>query len=318
MYNIKDIPKTELLPFLEKSNWHGTVTVLVNWGLIYAALATCAYYPNPLCIFFAMIIIGGRQLGLGILMHECAHRSLFKSPFLNEIVGQWLCAAPVLLELHGYRKYHLTHHRSAGTKNDPDYVTYKPYPVSKKSFLRKIIRDLTGVTGIKTVIVLILMTLNLKKYELSYKPEDKEEDDSKQNLAVGVFRLALLIGIQLLLAASFFMLFGKWWAYLVWAGSYLTTYMLFARIRNASEHAAVADLLNPNPLKHTRTTLVSWWERLTIAPNHVNYHLEHHLLPNVPHQNLSKLHKTLKKSEAYQDAEIVKGYIAVIEKLVCA
>lgn len=30
---------------------------------------------------------------------------------------------------------------------------------------------------------------------------------------------------------------------------------------------------------NTRTVLVSWRERLTVAPDYVNYHFEHHLVP---------------------------------------
>ena len=50
----------------------------------------------------------------------------------------------------------------------------------------------------------------------------------------------------------------------------------------------------PDPaddLRNTRTTLARWWERLLIAPNRVNYHLEHHLLMTVPHYNLPRMHR---------------------------
>jgi hypothetical protein len=40
----------------------------------------------------------------------------------------------------------------------------------------------------------------------------------------------------------------------------------------------VPKLLDTRPRKHARTMAVSWWERLTVAPNDVNFHLEHHLL----------------------------------------
>ena len=36
-----------------------------------------------------------------------------------------------------------------------------------------------------------------------------------------------------------------------------------------------------------------WWERLLIAPNCVNYHMEHHLLITVPHYNLRAMHERL-------------------------
>ncbi|MAC71727.1 MAG: hypothetical protein CMP84_16195 [Gammaproteobacteria bacterium] len=63
--------------------------------------------------------------------------------------------------------------------------------------------------------------------------------------------------------------------------------MLFSRIRNLAEHAAVPDLTDSDPLLNSRTTLASWWERLTFAPNSINYHLEHNLLPAVPKYRLA-------------------------------
>jgi fatty acid desaturase len=66
---------------------------------------------------------------------------------------------------------------------------------------------------------------------------------------------------------------------------------------------------------HTRTTLPRWWERLTLAPNHVNYHLEHHLLPTVPPYRLPALHRLLRERGFYRCAEIIDGYSAVLGKL---
>ena len=55
-------------------------------------------------------------------------------------------------------------------------------------------------------------------------------------------------------------------------------------------------------MKNTRTTTARWWERLLIAPNCVNFHLEHHLLPTVPHYNLRRMHRMLRKRGALVDA----------------
>lgn len=70
-----------------------------------------------------------------------------------------------------------------------------------------------------------------------------------------------------------------------------------------------------DPLRNTRTTIGRGWERLTIAPNHANYHLEHHLLPSVPPHRLADLHRCLQARGVYEGAEIVNGYGAVIARL---
>jgi fatty acid desaturase len=68
-----------------------------------------------------------------------------------------------------------------------------------------------------------------------------------------------------------------------------------------------------DPLRNTRTTLAGWWERLLVAPNRVNFHLEHHLLMTVPHYNLPRLHRMLKSRGVLDDACVVTGYRSVLE-----
>jgi fatty acid desaturase len=55
----------------------------------------------------------------------------------------------------------------------------------------------------------------------------------------------------------------------------------------------------PDPSDDFRNTAqrqrARWWERLFIAPNRVNFHLEHHLMVAVPHYNLPRLHRLLRE-----------------------
>ena len=41
-----------------------------------------------------------------------------------------------------------------------------------------------------------------------------------------------------------------------------------------------------------------------LFPHHVNYHLEHHLYPAVPHYHLPRLHRLLQDKEALGEAEV--------------
>ena len=67
-------------------------------------------------------------------------------------------------------------------------------------------------------------------------------------------------------------------------------------------------------LKNTRTTMLSWWERLFIGPCGVNYHLEHHLLMTVPAYNLPKLHEMLEERGALDGALVDHGYWGVLKQ----
>jgi fatty acid desaturase len=99
--------------------------------------------------------------------------------------------------------------------------------------------------------------------------------------------------------------------YLLWVVAWFTTYSLVTRIRSIAEHAMVPDPVDD--LQNTRTTLARWWERLFVAPNRVNYHLEHHLLMSVPHYHLPRLHRLLRERGVLESACITRGYPAVLK-----
>jgi len=65
-------------------------------------------------------------------------------------------------------------------------------------------------------------------------------------------------------------------------------------------------------MRNTRTTLAGWWERLLVAPNRVNFHLEHHLLMTVPHHNLPTLHRLLRERRAIDESCLTPGYVEVV------
>jgi fatty acid desaturase len=41
-----------------------------------------------------------------------------------------------------------------------------------------------------------------------------------------------------------------------------------------------------------------------LFPHHVNYHIEHHLYPAVPHYNLPRLHAALERYAILEGAEV--------------
>src|SRR5687768_8556375 len=134
-------------PFQTRNAVDGVLLVAHCWAVIALAAAVGVMWPMliPVCV----AVIGTRQLGLAILMHEAAHGGLSANGRLNDALGHWLCAVPVGASLHAYRPYHLSHHKYAQQAEDPDLVLSAPFPVSRGSLRRKIVRDLTGQTFFK-------------------------------------------------------------------------------------------------------------------------------------------------------------------------
>src|SRR5262249_34705475 len=87
-------PKTvftpeEWAPLARKSSWRGLMHVAGCWALIFAAGALFVAWPDPLTYVLAVMIIGARQLGLAILMHDAAHNALHPDQKINDWVGEW-------------------------------------------------------------------------------------------------------------------------------------------------------------------------------------------------------------------------------------
>ena len=295
------LSKQELLAFTRRSDAMGAWMVFFNWASIAVIFALVAVWTNPLTILLAIILLGGRQLGCAVLMHEAGHKLLFKSQRLNAWVGQWLCAYPVLGDCDAYGASHREHHRQAGTAEDPDLPNYQSYPVSRASFLRKVRRDLTGQTGLK-----LLTGLVSGRSRSIMMREGEATSKLLQGLAVNLvlFLLLLLAGVGEL--------------YLLWVVAYLVAYPFIARVRQVAEHGNVPDLYNLDPRLNTRTTIPNWVERMIFCPNHVNYHVEHHLLASVPSYRLKALHQALLARGFYEGREdtLARGYWDVIKRAV--
>ncbi|HEV2652955.1 MAG TPA: hypothetical protein VGU69_16965, partial [Rhizomicrobium sp.] len=72
----------ELASVRARSDVIGMLSVLHAWIVIGLAMALYALWPNPLTFVAAVVLIGSRQLGLAILMHDAAHGVLMRTKAL--------------------------------------------------------------------------------------------------------------------------------------------------------------------------------------------------------------------------------------------
>lgn len=302
------ISREELAELTRLEDWKSYRTLAFNWAVIFASFAMVAAWPNPLTIVLALFLIGARQLGLAVVMHEASHHTLLESRKLNDRVGNWLAAYPIWSDHEPYRPYHLAHHAHTGTPKDPDIGLATPWPTTRKSLVRKFLRDLSGQTGWKQAKAVFKRDVGLGKRSTQRTKAAK----AGQKPDVGWHKLFPTFVTNLVLFGVL-LAFGHPELYLLWVVAWLTTYRLVMRIRAIAEHAMGSDL--SHPLKNTRTTLLPWWQKLLIGPNNVNYHLEHHLLMTVPAYNLPKLHALLKERGALDDALIAHGYGQVLREV---
>jgi len=276
----------EIRPLAERSDLMGLRLVLHCWGTIALAVAAFALWPNPLTFVLAVLVIGSRQLGLAILMHEAAHNALFRTRAINEFVGEWLCGRPILAELGAYRHYHLTHHRFTQTDKDPDLVLSSKFPTTRASLMRKFARDLTGQTGVKQLAGQIAMSLRMAGDDDAIRAANS--DFAQAFKARDLWKsLPVFVAVIVLMGLA-----GQWWYGLAfWLLPFLTWFQFVLRVRNIAEHGATEQ--SENPLQNVRTTRAGPLARLFVAPYWVNYHLEHHMIMHVPCWRLRDMHALL-------------------------
>ena len=286
-------------PFQQRSAWVGPLLVLHCWAVIITAVALAVVWP--LLIPLSIMVIGTRQLGLAILMHEAAHGGLSPNGRMNDFLGHWLCATPVGASLGAYRPYHLAHHKYAQQAEDPDLALSAPFPVTRASLRRKLIRDLTGQTFFKQRVLFALKAFR-----------DARDEDLAHGAVVTGQSVApfLLFNLGLLAACT---LAGAWWAYFVlWLLPMATWFPMVTRIRNIAEHACVEGSAD-DAFRAARTTKANGLERAFIAPYWVNFHAEHHLFMHVPCWRLPDLHRAIRARPEGTRMEVAGGYAEVLK-----
>ena len=303
--------KEEIAELRKHSDWRGWLMLLTDYGMIAAAMAIVLWFPSVFSVAFALLVIGTRQLGLAVVLHEAAHRTLFNNRKLNDWAGNWLAAYPIYISVDMYRPHHLDHHGKTWGETDPDRVLAEGFPVSKMSMTRKVLRDLLGITGLKQL---------LGTSYVAYKVIRGEEVNAG-TLPMRLDRartVRMVIGFLVTNAV----LLGILWAlghpilYLLWLGAWLTTNKLVVRLRSMAEHALVPHPDPTDAFGNTRTTLTSWWERMLVAPHNVGFHLEHHLVMTIPQYKLARFHRMLAERGLLENACLERGYVRVFRKMI--
>src|SRR6185437_3861634 len=218
---------------------------------------------------------------------------------------QRICRAMALrgAGLASYRAYHLQHHRFTQQPEDPDLSLSAPFPISKDSYRRKAIRDLTGQTFVKQRLPLLL---SLFRPAVQDQPVEHESF-----VSTGREKVARFLAVNALLFVLFWLCGAGIWYVGVWLVGMATWLSLVTRIRNIAEHACTST--GEDPFSHARTTLANGIERALIAPYWVNYHAEHHLFMYLPCYRLPEAHRLLVDKGLIKRMEVRPGYLDVMK-----
>jgi fatty acid desaturase len=297
----KALPKEVVQQLTRRSAWRASLAVLEDFAVIAVSVCLGLYFwPHPIAILLAALVIGTRQHALFIIAHDAAHYLLYEKRWLNEAVGR-ACAMAAGLSMCTYRVIHRLHHNNLYRELDPDTALHGGYPRGKSYLVKKLLKDLSGLTAWKTYAYFLggAPALNTAT-NVAVRPLDDTSAKLRNEAwhdrnAVIAFHITLLL---------FLSLAGYLVQYLVlWVLPLVTLVQALLRLRAIAEHGATSDF--SSPLTAARTNTGPAWLTWLLFPHHVNYHIEHHLYASVPHYHLPRLHREMRERGMLESAEVV-------------
>ncbi len=302
----KLLSAAELVPLTTLSNAKSLLGIGQTLVLISAAIAFGVWQWGTAWVALSLLANGIALHGLFILSHEAAHYRMFSNRSLNDAAGRMIGMAGGV-SMCTYRVTHRLHHNNLYGPQDPDTAIHGGYPRGKAYLWRKLLLDLIGWNAWKTYAYFFgapainddtggaINPLN------DTSPELRAAARRDRMLVIGFHAAAPFIALALGGISGLAMYVVLWMLPLV------TVLQPILRLRAICEHGGVTDLSSPLTAARSNNTsgnALNWLFRAVFFPHHVNYHLEHHLYPAVPHYHLPALHRILQGKGALHGAQV--------------
>jgi fatty acid desaturase len=265
------------------------VSVVSCFAQMAVVIGGAIWSHNPFAWVGAFLLMGRAHAQLAALMHEAAHRLLFRRRKANDMVGRWLLGYVGFTNTDGYRRVHMAHHREEFGPEEPDMALYVGYPIPKESFRRKLVRDATGQTGWK----LLKQQLSALKYG----------DARAKRTVVKIY------GVQLLLAVASAAAGYPLVYWLLWFAPYMTVWRVINRLRSVAEHGGMQQ--SKDRRQTTHSVRQHWLARSVVVPYWIGWHLAHHCDSGIPMRNLPRYHRELVASGYVNDGIEYRSYPAL-------
>src|SRR3954468_18733176 len=270
-------------------NARNAFAVILLYAQTIAIIVGAVWIDRWFVWVLAFLLMGRAHAQFAALMHESAHRMLFRNKAVNDWVGRWLLGFPSFTPIDLYRRGHMAHHRDEFGPDEPDIPLYRGYPIERASLRRKLTRDATGRTGFK-------LFKGLLRGVTSTEPMVR----SQARRIVGVQLLFIAIGIAL----------GHPWVYFIlWLAPFLTVWRVINRLRSIAEHGGMQRSKDRRLTTHSVRQHA--FARFFLVPYNIGWHLAHHVDSGVPFRSLPRYHQALRDAGYVDDSFEYASYPAI-------
>ena len=236
------------------------------------------------------LLIGAIMHSLAIFTHESTHGILFKNRFLNRWIG-FLTGLPAFISVSAYGVVHAVHHKHTGDAHDPDEFTN----AVKNPDLQRLAFFAWLFFGGPFYIFLHVPYM---AFQLG-RPHERRAVFFEYALMSVIYTVLIVWSIQ---RGFFHVVIHTWFVPALVA-------MVFVNVRGVAEH-----MMTPgaDPFTSTRTVISN--RMISFFMNNLNYHLEHHLIPNIPWYRLPALHALLREDMEEAGSLVDRSYLKVLRQ----
>lgn len=275
---------------LEHARGVGPVTFRWEWAVMFGAVSLLAsslflfLLQSTVASVAGVVMLGVSLLLFQLLLHECAHRSLFRSRWMNTVTG-WLMGLWCLMPFFSFRRGHAVHHSSLGVEGDP---TAAPRDARRQS------RLLDMLVWLRVVPILYLGGVYGPYLLFDFRQRSHQP---RRCLVVYTINLLAILLLHLTLAWSvgwnrypWFLLAAFWLSGVFY--EYLFTQHQHIGLLPGPE--------TPDRFSHRQQVNCSRSIRLPGAGMFLFFHLhkEHHLFPQLPCRYLPRIHQWLQENRS--------------------
>lgn len=281
-----------LLEKIKKLSRPSSIYTLSAFGVNWLLIGACIFLTIKVSAYFAFLaipIIGARQRAMSNLIHDASHFNLIARRAWNDRLTNWLAAFPMLETVGAYRKSHVKHHSGLGILGiDPDLDSHRRYGYD----------DHTPPTA-RPLLTFFKLAFNRESWRDSARGSLFDLRPQERR-AVFAWWIAVVVALSLISLAFAGQVMALWWI------SRFTSYHFIRLFAEFLDHTG----LQPGTvLGFTRTVPEGAWPiRSIVHPHADNYHLIHHLLPQIPHYRLEEAHRILLSSQTYRSGHHCDGY----------
>ena len=285
-------PRADVRPLLERTNRHATALLAAHAALFLAAGLWVWSAIGSWSVMPALVADGVVMGHLFALLHECSHRTAFRSRRANRTVA-WLCGLVVGLPPRYFRLEHTAHHRSTQQPDlDPELIDV---PSDRRHYVLFLAGGPYWWWAGRTLFA--HAAGQLLPFESTFVvPGERRRVFHEARTFVAVYAAAIAASIAT----------GSTALLWLWVLPRLLGEPII-RVARLSEHAGRAR--TADPMENTRSLRVAVPLRL-LAWN-MPFHAEHHAMPSVPFHALPRLHTLLAPPSS-------GGYLAVQREILRA